>query len=432
MAKEPSIKTVRSARRLAGEVSPPGDKSISHRAVMFNALADGEATVTNLSPGDDVRSTIRCLRALGVSIKHRGNSATVPGMTKAGLKEPEAVLNAGNSGTTIRLLTGILAAQPFFSVITGDASLRSRPMKRIIEPLQQMGAQILGRGGGSLSPLAIRGGQLKGIEHRLPVASAQVKSAVLLAALFAQGKTTVEEPSPSRDHTERMLGRMGAHIEASGARVTLTPGRPLKSLSLHVPGDISSAAFWMAAAAICPEARITVRDCGMNPTRTGVIDVLKAMGARLKIANERLEGDEPVADITVESSRLKGVEISGGLIPRVIDEIPVLAVAACLAEGKTVIRDAAELRVKESDRIALTVAELSRLGARIEELPDGMIIYGGKRLEGAEVSSHLDHRLAMSLAVAGLVAKGSTIIQQAGSVAISYPGFWSDLYKLSG
>ncbi|MEW6142176.1 MAG: 3-phosphoshikimate 1-carboxyvinyltransferase [Chloroflexota bacterium] len=431
MAKEPSLVTVRPVRRLAGEVSPPGDKSISHRAVMFNALADGEAAVTNLAQGDDVRSTIQCLKTLGVSIKRQKDALIISGAAKTGLKEPDDVLNTGNSGTTIRLITGILAAQPFLSVITGDASLRSRPMKRIIDPLRQMGAKIWGRGDGSLAPLAIHGGQLKGIDCRLPMASAQVKSAVLLAALFTQGKTSVEEPSPSRDHTERMLRRMGARLQASGARVTLMPGRPLKSFSLRVPGDISSAAFWMVAAAISPEARITIRDCGVNPTRTGIIDVLKTMGARLKIANERFEGDEPVADITVESSRLKGVEISGGLIPRVIDEIPVLAVAACMAEGKTVIRDAAELRVKESDRIASTAAELSRLGARIEELPDGMVIYGGKRLEGAEVSSHLDHRLAMSLAVAGLVAKGTTSIHQADSVTISYPGFWDDLHRLS-
>jgi len=432
MAKEPSSVTIRAARRLAGEVSPPGDKSISHRAVMLNALTDSTATVTNLAPGDDVRSTIRCLRALGVSIKRREDSTIIYGTAKAGLKEPEDVLNAGNSGTTIRLMAGILAAQPFFSVITGDASLRSRPMKRIIEPLQQMGAGIWGRDDGSLAPLAIHGGRLRGIDCRLPVASAQVKSAVLLAALFARGKTTVEEPSKSRDHTERMLRSMGARLETSGTRVELKPGGGLKPLSLRVPGDISSGAFWMVAAAIHPEARITIRDCGMNPTRTGVIDALKAMGTRLKIANERLEGDEPVADITVESSRLQGIEISGDLIPRLIDEIPVLAVAACMADGRTAIRDAAELRVKESDRIAATVAELSRLGARIEELPDGMIIYGGKRLMGTEVSSHLDHRLAMSLAVAGLVAKGRTTILQADSVAISYPGFWHDLFKLSG
>jgi len=431
MAKEPSLVTIRPVRRLAGDVSPPGDKSISHRAVMFNALADGEAVVTNLAPGDDVRSTVQCLKALGVTIKRQKDAFIISGAAKTGLKEPEDILNAGNSGTTIRLITGILAAQPFLSVITGDASLRSRPMKRIIDPLRQMGARIWGRGDGSLAPLAIYGGHLRGINCRLPVASAQVKSAVLLAALFAQGKTTVEEPSPSRDHTERMLHRMGTRLEASGTRVVLTPGRPLKSLSLRVPGDISSAAFWMVAAAIHPEARITIRDCGVNPTRTGVIDVLKAMGARLKIANERFEGDEPVADITIESSRLKGMEISGSLIPRVIDEIPVLAVAACLAEGKTVISDAAELRVKESDRIASTAAELSRLGGHVEELPDGMVIYGGKRLEGAEVSSHLDHRLAMSLAVAGLIAKGNTAIQQADSVTISYPGFWDDLKRLS-
>jgi 3-phosphoshikimate 1-carboxyvinyltransferase len=359
MAEKPKVVTVRPCRRLEGAILPPGDKSISHRAVMFNALAGGESIATNLAPGDDVRSTIRCMRALGVPVRRLGDSVTVTGRGIRALTEPTDVLNAGNSGTTIRLITGVLAAQPFLSMVTGDASLRSRPMKRIIEPLTRMGAEIRGRKGDTLAPLSIRGGNLKGTECRLPVASAQVKSAVLLAALAARGKTTVIEPSPSRDHTERMLARMGVSIKSSGAVTELTPGGALKPLNLHVPGDISSGAFWMVAAAIHPDARITIRDCGLNPTRTGIIDVLREMGAKLKIGNQRLEGDEPVADITVESSRLRAVEIGGDLIPRVIDEIPALAVAACLAAGRTVIRDAAELRVKESDRITSTVQELA-------------------------------------------------------------------------
>jgi len=349
-----------------------------------------------------------------------------------GLREAEDMLDAGNSGTTMRLLTGLLAAQPFFSVLTGDESLRSRPMDRIIMPLRLMGANIWGRKGDSVAPLAIRGGNLKGIDYRLPVASAQVKSALLIAALFAQGSTTVEEPAPSRDHTERFLKAMGANLECEGCRITVFPSpASLTAIDVRVPGDISSAAFWLVAGAIHPDASIRVLNTGMNPTRTGVLEVLQAMGAKLEVKNERSEGGEPVADLRVESSQLIATCVEGEIIPRLIDEIPAIAVAACLAKGTTVIRDAAELRVKESDRISTTVQELSKLGARIEQLPDGMVIHGGGELRGGRCDSHQDHRLAMTLAVAGLVAEGETIVENAEVVEVSYPGFWDDLQAVS-
>lgn len=424
---------VRGASILRGEVIPPGDKSISHRAVILNSVAGGKARVDNFSPGADCLATVACLRQLGVEIVEESpGSLTVSGVGKEGLKEPKDVLNAGNSATTIRLLAGLLAAQPFLSIITGDESLRSRPMARLIHPLRLMGAEVWGRGGDSLAPLAIKGNQLRGIKYQLPVASAQLKSAVLIAALFAQGNTTVEEPAPSRDHTERMLRAMGAKLKSDGLRITLTPDPvPLVPLDLHIPGDISSAAFWLVAGAIHPNARIEVKNTGINPTRMGIIEVLLDMGAKLRIENERIEAGEPVADLIVESSDLVGRQIGGSLIPRLIDEIPLIAIAGCVARGTTVIRDAAELRVKETDRIRATVKELSRLGADIGELPDGLIIRGGKTLKGGECHSYHDHRLAMAWGIAGLVAQGETVIHDAEVVAFSYPGFWSDLERLS-
>ena len=424
---------VRGASILRGEVIPPGDKSISHRAVILNSIAGGRARVDNFSPGADCLATVACLRQLGVEIVEESpGSLTVSGVGKEGLKEPKDVLNAGNSATTIRLLAGLLAAQPFLSIITGDESLRSRPMARLIHPLRLMGAEVWGRGGDSLAPLAIKGNQLRGIKYQLPVASAQLKSAVLIAALFAQGDTTVEEPAPSRDHTERMLRAMGAKLKSDGLRITLTPDPvPLAPLDLHIPGDISSAAFWLVAGAIHPNARIEVKNTGINPTRMGIIEVLLDMGAKLRIENERIEAGEPVADLIVESSDLVGRQIGGSLIPRLIDEIPLIAIAGCVARGTTVIRDAAELRVKETDRIRATVKELSRLGADIGELPDGLIIRGGKTLKGGECHSYHDHRLAMAWGIAGLVAQGETVIHDAEVVAFSYPGFWSDLERLS-
>ena len=427
-------RTIKSCPRLEGEIFLPGDKSISHRAVILNSLARGKAKVDNFAPGRDCLATVKCLRALGVKIDRRGaqNSPTllIQGTGEDGLKEAGNVLDAENSGTAMRLLGGLLSSQPFLSIITGDASLRNRPMGRLIAPLRLMGAEIWGRGQDSFAPLVIKGGKLNGIDFTLPVPSAQIKSAILLAGLFARGNTVLHQPIPSRDHTERMLKRMGASLESQGNLISLLPlSGPLVSVNLRVPGDISSAAYFLVAGAIHPHARIVIRDCGINPTRTGIIDILLAMGARLKIDNERLEADEPLADIVVESSELKGIEIGGDIIPRLIDEIPVLAVAGCVAKGKTVIRGAGELRVKESDRIATVASELSRLGAKIEPLPDGMVIYGGRTLSGTEVDSHLDHRLAMSLAVAGLVATGETTIKHAQSAQVSYPAFWQTMQQ---
>ena len=428
-------RTIKPCPRLAGEVVLPGDKSISHRAVILNSLAKGEAEIDNFAPGRDCLATVKCLRALGVSIDRKGSQDSpallVSGRGEDGLKEASNVLDAENSATTMRLLGGLLASQPFLSVITGDASLRNRPMGRLIEPLRLMGADIWGRGRDSFAPLVIKGKKLQGIDFTLPVPSAQIKSAILLAGLFARGNTILHQTIPSRDHTERMLKRMGASLESQGNSISLLSlSRPLLPLNLRIPGDISSAAYFLVAGTIHPNARIVIRDCGINPTRTGIIDILLAMGARLKIDNERLEAGEPLADIVVESSELKGIEVGGDIIPRLIDEIPVLAVAGCIAKGKTVIRDAGELRVKESDRIATVVSELSRLGAKIEPLPDGMVIYGGRHLSGTEVDSHFDHRLAMSLAVAGLVAKGETTIKHAQAAQVSYPAFWQTLQQV--
>jgi 3-phosphoshikimate 1-carboxyvinyltransferase len=428
------IRTIKPCPRLEGEAVLPGDKSISHRAVILNSLAEGRAKIDNFAPGRDCLATVKCVRALGVEIDRRGSRDStgllVSGTGSDGLKEASNVLDAENSGTTMRLLGGLLASQPFLSVVTGDVSLRNRPMGRLIEPLRLMGAEMWGRGRDSFAPLVIKGKKLQGIDFTLPVPSAQIKSAILLAGLFARGNTVLHQAIISRDHTERMLKQMGASLESRGNSVSLLPlSSPLVPLNVRVPGDISSAAYFMVAGAIHSNARIVLRDCGINPTRTGIIDILLAMGARLKIDNERLEASEPLGDIVVESSELKGIEVSGDIIPRLIDEIPVLAVAGCVAKGKTVIRDAGELRVKESDRIATVVNELSRLGAKIEPLPDGMIIYGGSSLLGTEVDSHFDHRLAMSLAVAGLIAKGETTIKHAQVAQVSYPAFWQTLYQ---
>jgi len=436
MAKQNTIKTMKSCPRLEGEITLPGDKSISHRAAILNSLAGGEAQIDNFAPGRDCLATIRCLRALGVEIRKKGSqncpTLLVLGTGKDGLREPANVLNAENSGTTMRLLSGLLSSQPFLSIITGDASLRSRPMGRLIEPLRRMGAEIFGREKDSFAPLVIKGRELHGIEFSLPIPSAQIKSAILLAGLFAQGKTILYQPIPSRDHTERLLKQMGAELKNDGNFISLSPLlNPLAPISFRIPGDISSAAYFLVAGAIHPNARIVIKNCGINPSRTGMIEVLIAMGAKIKIENKRVEAGEPLADIIVESSELKGVEIGGDIIPRLIDEIPVLAVAGCVAGGKTVIRGAGELRVKESDRIATGSGELSRLGAEIESLSDGMVIHGGKPLLGTEVDSHLDHRLAMSLAVAGMIAKGETTINHAQAAQVSYPAFWQDLQNLS-
>ena len=427
-------------KRLVSTLTPPGDKSISHRSALLNSLAHGTAHVSNFCVGDDRTSMLRCLKGIGVRIRKHDNCSVsqakecfeIHGNGPEGFSEPTTVLNAGNSGTTLRLVAGLLAAQPFFSVITGDSSLRSRPMDRIIDPLSRMGARIQGRDGNSKAPLAIRGGNLHGIEYTLPVASAQLKACLLIAGLLARGDTTLHQPGASRDHTERMLERMGASLIEDGLTITIKPGRPLSAIDVTVPADISSAAYWLVAGVCHPTARITVVNTGINPTRAGVIDALKAMGATITIANRRMEGGEEVGDITAESSDLTGTEIEGDLIPRLIDEVPVVALAACFARGKTVIRDAQELRVKESDRIKTTVQELSRLGADIQERPDGMVIHGTGGLRGASAQSHGDHRLAMTLGVAGLLAKGETEVRGAEAASVSYDTFWHDLKTLAG
>ena len=429
-----------SPAHLSGTLAPPGDKSISHRAALLNAMAQGTAHVSNFCVGDDRTSMLRCLRGIGTRItRHSACSVTqadecflVQGNGHYGFSEPMSVLNAGNSGTTMRLVSGLLAAQPFYSVITGDASLRSRPMDRIIRPLTQMGADIRGRDNNSKAPLAISGGNLHGIEYDMPVASAQLKSCLIIAGLFTQGGTTLHQPAASRDHTERMLQQMGVTLVEDGLTIRVSPGQPVKALDVRVPTDTSSAAYWLVAGACHPSAKITVTNVGVNPTRAGIIDALQDMGANLTVTNRRLEGGEEVADITVESSDLTGTEISGDLVPRLVDEVPVLALAACFAKGETVVRDAQELRVKESDRIKTTVQELSRLGADIQELPDGMVIRGTGGLRGAVGRSHGDHRLAMTLGIAGLLARGETEVRGAETASVSYPGFWDDLDSLTG
>ena len=426
---------IRAPRRLRGTVVVPGDKSISHRAALLNAVASGPAVVENFLCAEDCLATLECLRALGVTWSLEDDGAgrlRIEGVGRGGLRESEDVLDARNSGTTMRLLAGLLAGQPFLSILSGDSSLRSRPMDRIVEPLRGMGAEVWGRSGDSLPPIAIRGGRLKGLRYRLPVASAQVKSAVLLAGLHAEGETAIEEPVATRDHTERMLRAMGACLERAGDVVRLAPPRAeLNPVSLRVPGDISAAAFWMVAAALHPDAELCLPGVGVNFTRSGIIDVLRAMGADLEVGDEREQGGEPVADIVVRSSRLSPVAIEGEVVPRLIDEVPALAVAAALTPGRTVIRGAGELRVKESDRIASTAAGLRCLGARVEELPDGLVVEGVEQLGGGRCQSHGDHRLAMALAVAGLLARGETVVEDADATAVSYPNFWQDLRRLA-
>lgn len=420
-------------RRLRGTVEIPGDKSISHRSVMFNAVAEGNAVITNYLTGADCLSTIACMQALGVEVQREGTTVRVQGRGLRGLQESADVLDCGNSGTTLRLLTGLLAGQPFMSVLTGDASLRSRPQARIIGPLRALGASIDGRRDGTLAPLVVRGAVLHGGEYTLPVASAQVKSALLLAALSGDGVLRLTGKIASRDHTERMLAAMGIDLKVSRDEIVLhPPSHPVfpYPLSLRVPGDPSSAAFWWVAGAIHPDAEITTAGVCLNPSRSGALDVLRAMGADITITNTRNEGQEPVGDVTVRSSALKGTVISGDLIPRLIDEIPVLAVAAAQAEGETVIRDAAELRAKESDRVNTVTTELRKLGADIEPTPDGMIIGGGGELLGTAVESYGDHRLAMAMAVASVVAEGETAIADAECADVSYPTFWAHLAQL--
>ena len=419
---------------LRGKINVPGDKSISHRALMLGSLAEGETKIRGLLLGEDPRSTAACFVAMGAGISELNSElVTVRGIGLGNLKEPIDVLNAGNSGTTLRLMLGVLASHPDrFFTLTGDSSLRSRPMSRVVNPLRQMGANIWGRENGARAPLAISGQNLKAIHYQSPVASAQVKSCIMLAGLMIDGETIITEPERSRDHSERMLSAFGAKVsvDVDTNTVSIKGGAKLIGQEVTVPGDISSAAFWLVAASIVPNSDLVIENVGINPTRTGILEVLAEMGADITYENRREVTGEPVADLHVRSASLKACKIGGSVIPRLIDEIPILAIAATCAEGTTVIEDAEELRVKESDRIVAMVKELTKLGANITERPDGMEIVGGKALNGTELESYDDHRIAMSLAIAALVAKGKTSINRAESAAISYPSFIPTLQGL--
>lgn len=431
--------TIQPGRSLIGTISVPGDKSITHRAIILTALADGPSTVLNYCRGEDCLNTIRACQALGVRIDESPDKLRVHGKGLWGLSEPAGSIDCGNSGTGIRLLTGLLAGQDFFAVLTGDDSIRRRPMGRIVKPLREMGAMIGGRKGGELAPLAVTGSKLRGIQYSLPVASAQIKSSLLLAALFAQGTTRITEPRLSRDHTERMFHYFGIPLRCEGLTVSLD-GRPAVSWNatseLIVPGDLSAAAFFLVGATIVAGSDVTIRGVGVNPTRTGLLEVLTRMGADIQLLNGREEGGEPVADLRVKSAALRGVTIGHDLIPRTIDEFPILCVAAAVAEGQTVISGAEELRVKESDRIAAMAAELRKMGAQVIERPDGMMIQGvGKpnengRLIATTCQSHGDHRVAMSLAIAGLAASGNTVIDDTACIDTSFPDFQYKLLEL--
>lgn len=422
---------IRKSAPLRGELSVPGDKSISHRAVMFGSLAEGTTEVTNFLQGADCLSTISCFRKLGVSIENTPDRILIHGKGLHGLRRPDAVLDAGNSGTTTRLISGILAGQNFDCTIDGDASIRKRPMKRVMTPLSMMGADITSIPGNGCAPLRIHGRPLKAIHYTSPVASAQVKSCVLLAGMYADGITRVTEPALSRNHTELMLKHFGADLSWEGTTASIGADPRLEARSLNIPGDISSAAYFIAAGLLVPGSQILIRNVGVNPTRDGILRVCKAMGADITLLQERSDSGEPAADLLVKHSTLKGTVVEGDIIPTLIDELPVIAVLAAFAEGETVIRDAAELKVKESNRIDAMVENLSRMGAEIEGPPDGMIIRGGRALHGAVIDSRLDHRIAMSFAVAALAAEGETSIQDADCVRISYPGFYEDLFSLS-
>ncbi|PFM66533.1 3-phosphoshikimate 1-carboxyvinyltransferase [Bacillus cereus] len=424
------MKLVGRKNSLNGEIVVPGDKSISHRAVMFGAIAEGTTRVSNFLLGEDCLSTIACFQKLGAKIEQSGNDVTIYGKGLENLQEPKEVLDVGNSGTTIRLMLGILSNTPFHSTIIGDESIGKRPMKRVTDPLSKMHAQIDGRENGQYTPLSIRGGRVKGIHYHAPVASAQVKSAVLLAGLQGEGVTTVTEPMQSRDHTERMLRAFGCTVEVNERTVSLQGGQQLKGTEIKVPGDISSAAFFLVAGAIVQNSKLVLKNVGLNPTRTGILDVLTKMGARISIDNIRNEEFEPCGDITIETSKLKGIEIGGSLIPRLIDEIPVIALLATQAEGITVIKDAEELKVKETNRIDTVVDELGKLGAKIEATPDGMIIYGKQDLKGNTVNSHGDHRIGMMLAIASCIVNGEVKIENSDAVAVSYPNFFEQLAAL--
>lgn len=415
---------------LRGEITVPGDKSISHRSVMFGSIAKGTTEITGFLQGADCLSTISCFRKMGVDIENSQDSVLVHGRGLHGLLAPDTVLDCGNSGTTTRLISGILAGQKFSCTLTGDASIQKRPMKRIMEPLNMMGSRIESIYQNDCAPLFITGSSLHGIHYHSKVASAQVKSSILLAGLYAEGKTQVTEPALSRNHTEIMLRFFGADVASEGRTASILPAQELYGQKIMVPGDISSAAYFIAAALLVPGSELLIKNVGINPTRDGILRVCKAMGADITLLNAVYDSGEPVADLLVRYSHLKSTEISGELIPTLIDEIPVIAVMACAASGTTVIKDAAELKVKESNRIRTVTDNLKAMGACVEETDDGMIIQGGKTLHGGIIESHLDHRIAMSFAIASLIAEGETTIQNADCVNISYPSFYEDLERL--
>ncbi len=424
--------TIEPGEHLQGQISVPGDKSISHRALILSSLVEGPVEIEGLLEARDTLATLNCLQKLGVEFQGDNKALKVKGVGIRGYREPDNVLNAENSATTARLLLGMLSGQPFFSTLTGDDSLRNRPMGRGCGPLKQMGAFIDGRGKGEYLPLYIRGCDLMPIHYQLPVASPQLKSALLLAALFTRGVSEIIESVPARDHTERMLAYMGGRLVKQEKKITLLAPFALKAERLQIPGDVSSASFFLVAAALHPHGELLINEVGINPTRTGIIDVLKKMGAAVKILNIRNCNGEPVADLYIQGgSSLKGIEIDEEMIPRLIDEIPVIAVAALFAEGETVIKGAAELRLKETDRLRVLTVELKKMGAVIEELPDGLVIKGKARLSGARCSSHGDHRIAMALAVAALSAGSETVIQEAEAVDISFPGFFELLQRIT-
>lgn len=434
------MKVIYPVNKLQGSLRVPGDKSISHRAVMLGSLAEGTSRVRGFLKGADCLSTINCFRQMGIRIEEKGDVLSIYGKGLKGLTAPEGILDVGNSGTTTRLISGILAGQPFETTLSGDQSLNSRPMKRIMDPLTQMGAHISSLKENGCAPLRIRGHRLHGIDYRSPVASAQVKSCLLLAGLYADGPVKVTEPARSRDHTERMLKAFGADIRCHGKESTIIPpayGRTgdyhLHAREIMIPGDISSAAYFIAAGLIVPDSCIEIRNVGINDTRAGILSVCRDMGADIRLLNRREESGEPVADILIRSSRLHGTVIEGDIIPTLIDELPVIAMMACFAEGETIIRDARELKVKESDRITIVSDNLKRMGADVTPAEDGFIIRGkasrsgSRALKGARISCANDHRIAMTFAIAGLCADGETLIEDPDCVDISYPDFFREL-----
>lgn len=414
------------SNKVSGNVVVPGDKSISHRAIMLASLSSGTTKITNFLPSQDCLSTMACFQKMGISITRHGKTVEVIGNGLKGLKEPTSVLDCGNSGTTMRVLSGILAGQKFYSVLTGDESLSRRPMTRVIKPLSRMGAEIWARKG-DLAPLSIRGLALKGTTYKLEIASAQVKTALMFAGLFASGKTTVVEPVPTRDHTERMMPSFGIPVTTKNGRIMVQAPKKLGPCDVTVPGDISSAVFFISLGLLAKKGHLIVRNVGVNPTRTGALKVLTKMGARLELVNKKNIAGEPVADIIAHPSELQNVKVAGKIIPSLIDELPLLAMLMTQAEGTSVIRNAEELRVKESDRISLMVKNLESMGAKVEERPDGMIIEGRTKLKGASIETAGDHRIAMTFAVAASIAKGTTEIVDADCASVSFPGFFKQL-----